>query len=355
MHVLLKPGIKCFSTYRKGAYICVISPSTIYYEPSFVSLFTATDILPLEIYQMESQSELVHGAPEDLAFSSQLSLNDATRHAQDSVSAVNDIPPEATDILNTQEPESTSNNLIISPAKTKGQVFQGWNPLVLRDWAFASVALCFIFFFMALVALQVVDSKHNGLFAIENNNLHYLWTYGPTASKICILSHGFTTYMAIVLAVVMAFWGQIEHRTKQLLPWSILRTRPTAASSTLLLEFVTLSQPEALFKSLKEGRWAVSLATMGSVLLKLLTVASTGLLTLQSERITIENCNLIAKDRFVSNPDAATIAESEAGLTIAALSNGTLSIYPVGTSETAAFSTISLPDSFQGKIYHVLF
>lgn len=104
-----------------------------------------------------------------------------------------------------------------------------------------------------------------------------------------------------MLAIVSAFWGQVEYRMKQLLPWSTPRHESTPASSTLLQEYVTLSQPQVLYKSLKQGQWAIFLATTGSLLLKLLTVASTGLLTLQIEKITVDSCGLVAMDKFTPN------------------------------------------------------
>lgn len=69
------------------------------------------------------------------------------------------------------------------------------------------------------------------------------------------------------------------------MPWAILHTGPTSAASTLLLNYIEPAQPVSLYRSAKNGHYLVTLAMVGSLLIQLLTVISTGLLMLQIERI----------------------------------------------------------------------
>lgn len=76
----------------------------------------------------------------------------------------------------------------------------------------------------------------------------------------------------------------MEHQTKQLMPWAILHKGPTSAADTLLLNYIEPAQPVSLYNSVKNGHYPVTLAIVGSLLIQLLTVISTGLLMLQVER-----------------------------------------------------------------------
>ena len=154
---------------------------------------------------------------------------------------------------------------------------------------------------------------------------------------------------------------------KQLMPWAILHNGPTSAASTLLLNYIEPAQPISLYISIKNGHYPVTFAIVGSLLIQLLTVISTGLLMLKVERIhrygvgiqTTETFGLSSTNvSFGGSPVLSAIAlnsgESRAYAIekleheLSSVVQGNLS-YPLGTSDELAFSTLHVQDVSPGK------
>ncbi|KAL1622805.1 hypothetical protein SLS54_004825 [Diplodia seriata] len=78
-----------------------------------------------------------------------------------------------------------------------------------------------------------------------------------------------------------ALWGQVEHSAKQIMPWSLMSRGRTVAEHSLLLNYLTSSMPGSLVRSLRRGHFAVSIGILGSLVVRLLIIFSTGLLSLE--------------------------------------------------------------------------
>ncbi|KAF1912691.1 hypothetical protein BDU57DRAFT_542503 [Ampelomyces quisqualis] len=136
-----------------------------------------------------------------------------------------------------------------------------WTPLMLRRWALLTISLILLALIVSLeVVLKVATNKHG--FGPIDSDLVYLWTYGPTA----------------VFTLVAAFWTQIDYRTRHLQPWRELAKRPQPASKNLLLDYISRNPLSAFMSSVKHRHWPVSIVLLGSLLLKIVIVLSTGLL-----------------------------------------------------------------------------
>lgn len=85
-----------------------------------------------------------------------------------------------------------------------------------------------------------------------------------------------------MLALVAAFWTQVDYRLRQLQPWKELRTKAQPAEDGLLLDYISPIPLMAFFTSLRKCHWSVSAGLLGSFLLKILIVISTGLFSLQT-------------------------------------------------------------------------
>ncbi|KAK7512389.1 uncharacterized protein IWZ02DRAFT_508759 [Phyllosticta citriasiana] len=204
-----------------------------------------------------------------------------------------------------------------------------WTPSFLQKKSILAFIACYLLLLLGLVILAIVDTKKNGITTAKSTN-HYLWTYGPTA----------------VLAIVAALWGQVEHRTKQAMPWVLLHKETTISSDTLLLDYITVSETEAFIKSLRHAHWPVVITIVGSLLIKLLTVASTGLLVLQNTQIQHPNCQLVTSNDFVNTFESSAIGSSPV-LSTLAINNGTLAYTP-GTTRDMAFQTLNLSSPLSG-------
>ncbi|GME31222.1 uncharacterized protein LTHEOB_12502 [Neofusicoccum parvum] len=139
-----------------------------------------------------------------------------------------------------------------------------WTPFHLRRPVLLAAAAVFVLMVVALEVLRYVSERDDGL-ATVSENMHYLWTYGPTA----------------VLTVLAALWGRVEYRSKQIMPWSLMARGRTSMEHGLLLNYMTSTTLGSLYRSVKRRHFLVSIGICGSLILRLLIIFSTGLLSLE--------------------------------------------------------------------------
>jgi len=151
-----------------------------------------------------------------------------------------------------------------------------------------------------------------------------------------------------VLIVIAAFWGQVEYRIKQLMPWQIMSRGPASAENSVLLDYVSPWNVLALFKSLKNRHLLVSLVITASLLLKVAIIASTGLFMLQEVRITHESMPLGITDRFDSKAFSTSLDDSRSALTLMGVKRLGLQM-PLGTTETLAVQSFMTSDPAQSS------
>ncbi|PYI10640.1 hypothetical protein BO78DRAFT_305655 [Aspergillus sclerotiicarbonarius CBS 121057] len=193
-----------------------------------------------------------------------------------------------------------------------------WIPAMLRSMTLVAFAILFIIFIIVIEVLYSVSCQKEGL-STSQERLHYLWTYGPTA----------------VLTIVAGFWGQVEYRTKQLAPWKAMHQEPKPASQSLLLDYVSDWNVVIMLRALKHT-WAVPLAVLGTLLIKLVTVVSTGLFMLQSVYMDDVPTTLHAQASFnAAGYDAAKV-DGTAAMVVAGAWWLDLP-YPVGSTDQYAF------------------
>src|SRR6266498_856537 len=146
--------------------------------------------------------------------------------------------------------------------------------------------------------------------------------------------------MPIVLTLLAALWGQVEFRAKQLMPWKIMAKGPAPAKETLFLDYISPWNVVALGSSLRAFHFPVTLATAGSLLIRLLIVISTGLVMLQSTVLHHESATLVASNTFNgSGFSNASIDARPYSMVYAAQKLG--SEYPFGTTDRYAYQTFN--------------
>ncbi|OAL24941.1 hypothetical protein AYO22_05277 [Fonsecaea multimorphosa] len=91
---------------------------------------------------------------------------------------------------------------------------------------------------------------------------HFTWTYGPTA----------------VLTIVVASWRQIDYYCKALAPWDELHRGNVQPLKSVLLDYKSPLQIISFYKAAKNRHFTIITTILGFVILKLITLASTGLL-----------------------------------------------------------------------------
>ncbi|EOD51312.1 hypothetical protein UCRNP2_1955 [Neofusicoccum parvum UCRNP2] len=164
-----------------------------------------------------------------------------------------------------------------------------WTPFHLRRPVLLAAAAVFVLMVVALEVLHHVSERDDGL-ATVSENMHYLWTYGPTA----------------VLTVLAALWGRVEYRSKQIIPWSLMARGPTSMEHGLLLNYMTSTTLWSLYRSVKRRHFLVSIGISGSLILRLLIIFSTGLLSLEyrpmvydKEFLTLDTLDLAKEVEYI--------------------------------------------------------
>jgi len=138
-----------------------------------------------------------------------------------------------------------------------------WTPLWLKKWFLGLFAFVFTLFLLGMVLLWYYDRKKDG-FKVKEGTSHYAWAYAPT----------------VVVVLVLATWRLVDHSTKISMPFDALQDGPVKGSQSLLLDYTSKFQLVSLLEAIKNSHLAVIASISGFVLLKVITVFSTGLLVL---------------------------------------------------------------------------
>jgi hypothetical protein len=211
----------------------------------------------------------------------------------------------------------------------------GWRPGYLRRRVLMIFLVLFCLCLATLEILYQVSQNRNGLVAADQSR-RYLWTFGPTAA----------------LTIIAGYWARVEFQTKQSAPWQSMRTKPTPAPRSILLDYISPIQPVSIVKSLRYRHYAVSAAGTCSLLLKLMIAFSTSFLSLSPALVTTENIPVQILDSIVPN----TLALGNIGDLSYNILNGVLfdsMSYPEGTNEQIAFQLFDSEDVANNSVIGV--
>lgn len=111
----------------------------------------------------------------------------------------------------------------------------------------------------ALVALWRYSKAHDGIDLVTSN--HYTWTYGPTA----------------IFILVISYWRLVDYHFKALAPWVELAGGPSTADRSILLDYMSPLLAITFTNAARRGHFAVCMSIVGFLLLKIATIASSGL------------------------------------------------------------------------------
>ncbi|KAF2149794.1 hypothetical protein K461DRAFT_34005 [Myriangium duriaei CBS 260.36] len=156
--------------------------------------------------------------------------------------------------------DQETSNLIAAEHTLKIPRSTYWRPLWLSIACIASFVVFLLFLALCTVLLWKLSRVDHG-YQVPNSS-HYTWTYGPTA----------------VLTLTMGLWKPVVYSCKLLQPWKQLQRGPSSAKRSLLLDYVSPLEIVSLFKSVHMWHVSVFSAITVGILLRIATIASTGLL-----------------------------------------------------------------------------
>jgi hypothetical protein len=238
----------------------------------------------------------------------------------------------------TSSPVSDSDSTCHSPSnETSASSIQNadlpWRPFYLRRRVLLFAAV-FAIILMAIEGLVATSEKNNGIVS-ASSNLHYLWTYGPTA----------------LLTLVAAIWSRTEYQSKLVAPWIRLSQQASHPKHTVLLDYLSDFQLYAVFKALRNRDFLVSIASAVAIIIKVMIVISTGLISLSWTLVDHAWFPMTVQDRFVDNGARLGNSGNLAYYIMQGLIDRNLT-YPDGMSETYAFQSVQadLPDTAETRV-----
>lgn len=91
----------------------------------------------------------------------------------------------------------------------------------------------------------------------------------------------------------------MEYGTKQLMPWILwFSDSEKSRSASLDLDYISRTNFMALLSSIKSRHWLVTLGIVGTFMLNLTIIASTGLLEQQLQPVSVEVSNVVTTGTF---------------------------------------------------------
>ncbi|EON69758.1 hypothetical protein W97_09021 [Coniosporium apollinis CBS 100218] len=122
------------------------------------------------------------------------------------------------------------------------------------------------------------------------------------------------------------------------MPWALMAREQQTAENSLMLDYVSPWILSSLYQSIRASHFPVAVAVTGTVLIKIMTILSTGLLTLAVAPIHNNGTALIALDKFRNNPFniSSVVSAPVAAVWAASVYNTTL---PFGTTRDFAFQS----------------
>ncbi|KAK2761257.1 hypothetical protein FQN54_001779 [Arachnomyces sp. PD_36] len=200
-----------------------------------------------------------------------------------------------------------------------------WKPFYLSGLALCGFVATFVAIIIGLAILYTQSRARNGI-ATTDSNLHYLWTFGPTA----------------LFTVILVFWGLLEYQTKLLAPWHAMNRGVAPARNTIFLDFISPWNVLVLPKAISNRQPVPFLAIAGSLLIRLLVVASTGLLVSETVSLTSTEVSLATTQKWVPAPDFHPRREDSRAIRIVTAAQKWNLSYPLGTYPSYALPTIDM-------------
>ena len=217
-----------------------------------------------------------------------------------------------------------------TPADRSVPIERGaWTPFWLHWAVVLAFGVLFLSLLAALIILRQYAEEHNGI-STEISSNHYYWTYGPTA----------------LLIIVVALWRQVDYTCRRLTPWEELSNKNS--STGLLLDYISPFLLTSFYRAIKFRHWSVVSSLAGFMLLKLITIFSTGLLELSSTLLSSDGVHLQALPIISAEPLCDAGYCSLTNLTIdpvleyIGILNSRLP-YPQGTTSESAFEMVGIP------------
>lgn len=195
-----------------------------------------------------------------------------------------------------------------------------WRPFFL----YRRVLLLFAIVFVALIAgiqtsLQLSE-RNDGLREVDDVS-RYLWQYGTT----------------LVFILVAAFWTRVEYQASAAMPWISLLNNQVEVDKSLMLDYVSLFEPMAIVKAMRNKDWLVASPVLVGLLFKVVVIFSTAFITPRVVTVANHESSITVQAAFSDSLDGLQDVSSLPYFVMASLQTDNAT-YPNGVSPRAAYT-----------------
>jgi hypothetical protein len=172
------------------------------------------------------------------------------------------------------------------------------------------------------IALQLSE-RNDGLREADDAS-RYLWQYGTT----------------LVFIVVAAFWNRVEFQASAAMPWIRMLNNQIDVDKSLLLDYVSLSEPMAIIKSVRNRDWLVATPVFAGIIFKLIIIFSTAFVTPRVVTVSRYESAITVQSELTNSASGLEDIGSLPYFTLAALAADNIT-FPNGVAPRAAYTPFS--------------
>ncbi|WYZ44955.1 hypothetical protein EsH8_VIII_000271 [Colletotrichum jinshuiense] len=198
-----------------------------------------------------------------------------------------------------------------------------WRPFYLQRRVLSSFAVLFAGLLVTVEAVLDLSNKRGGL-GSPDHGFRYLWQYGS----------------AFIFTCIAALWARPEHQARASAPWLRMAKGPASVDRTLMLDYVSLSEPWTIAKATKNRDWLVATTASVGLTLKIIVVIAVALVSPTFQIVKARGTSLNLNNAFANDPNGLLNAGALPFFTMTALQTKGLS-FPDGTSKEFAFQSFS--------------
>ncbi|KAM0187447.1 hypothetical protein ACHAPI_011163 [Fusarium lateritium] len=208
---------------------------------------------------------------------------------------------------------------VLSPSEPI-QIDLPWRPVFLHRRILCLYAIVFVVLIAGVqVALQL--SEHNGGLRESDDLSRYLWQYGTT----------------LVFITVATFWNRVEFQASAAMPWIRMLNNQMEVDKSLLLDYVSLSEPVAIVKSIRNTDWLVATPLSAGIIFKLIVIFSTAFVTPKVTTVARHKSAIAIQSEFSNSLSGLENIGSLPYFTLAALAIDNIT-FPNGVTSRAAYT-----------------
>ncbi|KAK1723868.1 uncharacterized protein BDZ83DRAFT_579879 [Colletotrichum acutatum] len=199
-----------------------------------------------------------------------------------------------------------------------------WRPAWLQPVVLLAFFTLFFFSAISLPAMFFISSKNRGLVTTQQN-LHYLWRFGPTA----------------VITLVSILWSRVETQALRYMPWIAHRYEhsPKRSYDDYELDYTAIISPKVLIQSFKRKHYLVFLIATISALLRIQMVLAPGLYSFEMVNVT-QTVDIEILDTFNTTVPWSLSAHLSPYYMAQATQNFDID-YPFGITEQPSYQTFT--------------